>query len=63
MDDLELMRQSGTISIGDDLYGLSIKELEARITQFEAEIIRVKRELEKKTQEMNAADSLFGPKT
>lgn len=62
MDDLEPLRQSGTIAIGDDLYGLSINELEQRITFFEAEINRVKRELEKKTQEMSAADSLFSPK-
>jgi uncharacterized small protein (DUF1192 family) len=62
MDDLEPLRQSGTIAIGDDLYGLSIGELEQRVTLFETEITRVKRELEKKTQDLNAADSLFRPK-
>ncbi len=62
MDDLETVRQSGTITVGEDLYGLSLKELETRISVFEAEIIRVKHELKKKTQERNAADDLFGAK-
>lgn len=62
MDDLETLRHSETISIDDELYGLSLKELETRILLFEAEILRLKRELEKKTQERSEADQLFSSK-
>jgi uncharacterized small protein (DUF1192 family) len=62
MDDETLMSQSGTIAVGEDLYGVSIDELEARIKVFETEITRVKLELEKKRRERQVADSLFGGK-
>lgn len=48
--------------IGEDLYGLSVHELGARIEAYEVEILRLKRELEKKSSERLAADALFSPK-
>jgi len=63
MDQNESLRQSGTISVGEDLYGISIEELKDRLSLFEAEIIRVKAELEKKTRERSAAEDIFGSKS
>lgn len=48
---------------GEDLYGLSVKELEQRIMDYRGEIIRLEAELSKKSAERSAADALFGKKT
>lgn len=45
--------------IGEGLYGLSLFELEARIEAYNAEIIRLRHELAKKSDEKQAADALF----
>jgi len=50
------------IEIGEDLYGISIDELEERIITLRTEINRLEHELDKKKQERSAADSLFGKK-
>lgn len=47
-------------SIGDDLYGVSIDELQERITILKDEISRIEAELDKKKRERSAADNLFG---
>jgi uncharacterized small protein (DUF1192 family) len=49
-----------TYRIGEGLYGLSLHELEARISAYHAEITRLQAELIKKDQEKQAADRLFG---
>lgn len=49
-----------TYRIGEGLYGLSLHELEARISAYEAEITRLQTELIKKAEEKQAADRLFG---
>ncbi len=46
-------------SIGGDLYGVSVAELEYRIGLLTTEIIRIEAELTKKKQELNAAQQLF----
>lgn len=51
-----------TFSIGEGLYGLSVHELEARIAAYRAEIARLQVELDKKSQDRIAADTLFAPK-
>ena len=61
MDENEALRQIGTITLGEDLYGLSRDELRTRIEALEAEKTRVTKELEKKQSERSAADTLFGP--
>jgi len=45
--------------IGEDLYGVSIEELQTRISVLKTEISRLQDEFEKKKVERNAADSLF----
>ena len=47
-------------SIGEDLYGISIHELEARILILRDEISRIDSELDKKKRERSDADNLFG---
>ena len=49
-------------AIGEELYGLSLHELEARITAYRAEIARLEAELAKKRGERSAADALFAPR-
>ena len=63
MDENESMRQSGTLIVGEDLYGISIEELKERLSIFEAEIKRVEAELEKKIRERSAAEGIFGSKS
>ena len=52
-----------TYRIGEDLYGLSVHELDARILAYGDEITRLRMEREKKGAERNAADALFAPKS
>ena len=48
--------------IGEDLYGVSVVELETRITRLQTEISRIKAELDKKKRDLSAADLLFSSK-
>jgi uncharacterized small protein (DUF1192 family) len=55
------MNQSGTnIVIGEDLYGISVTELENRIVLLKTEITRVEAELSKKQKDLLDAEQLFG---
>ena len=47
------------IKIGEDLYGISVIELEERIAILKEEIIRCENELGKKQNEMSAAHDIF----
>ncbi len=49
-------------AIGEDLYGVSVAELELRVGVLEDEISRIKTELAKKQVELSAADKLFAQK-
>ncbi len=49
--------------IGEDLYGVSVAELELRVGVLEDEISRIKAELTKKQVELSAADKLFAQKS
>ncbi len=58
------MTQSITeFSLGEDLYAVSVAELESRLGLLEGEITRIKRELAKKQSERSAADNLFARKS
>ncbi len=46
--------------IGEDLYAVSVNELETRITLLNEEISRLEAEITKKLRERDAADKLFG---
>ncbi len=58
------MRQSETLfQIGEDLYGISVDELNSRLSVLKGEIKRIELELAKKTADLSAADLLFKPKS
>lgn len=58
------LRQSETMfQIGEDLYGVSVDELNDRLGVLKAEISRIELELTKKSAELSAADLLFKPKS
>lgn len=46
-------------TIGEDLYGISVAELDSRIVLLRAEIHRIETELAKKQKDLNAAQQLF----
>ena len=48
---------------GEDLYGLSVSELSDRIAIYQAEIIRLEAERDKKAKDQDAAHALFGKKS
>jgi len=52
--------QKYDFKLGEDLYGVSIHELESRIELLTDEISRLQAELEKKAEEKTAAEKLFG---
>lgn len=58
-EDVPSREELDRFKVGEDLYGLSLHELETRIVAYEAEITRLKAELEKKAREKSAAYQLF----
>jgi len=46
-------------AVGDDLSALSVKELEERVSEFEAEILRIKADIAGKQSSKSAADAFF----
>jgi uncharacterized small protein (DUF1192 family) len=58
-DELQPRKTQSGAAIGDNLSTLSVAELEARIAAFEAEIARVREELEAKQRHEQAASALF----
>jgi len=58
------MPQSDTkFEIGEDLYGVSIAELETRIDLLDSERVRIEAELSRKKSEFSMADNLFRKKS
>jgi len=47
---------------GEDLYGLSVSELDERISIYQSEITRLEAERVKKQAETDAAHAIFGKK-
>lgn len=55
------MSQSETVfAIGEDLYGISVEELQARLKILHDETRRIEAELEKKRKDLGDAQKLFG---
>lgn len=48
---------------GEDLYGLSVSELDSRIAIYQAEIVRLEGERAKKQAESDAAHAIFSKKS
>ena len=59
MDWDEIKAPSSTFVIGEELRTLSVAELTYRVTALEAEIVRVKSEIEAKLRQAQAADAFF----
>jgi len=58
----ELRQSETTFDIGDDLYGVSVAELNMRLDVLKGEISRIELELTKKSADLSAADLLLKPK-
>lgn len=59
----EDVRQSETgFVLGEDLYGVSVTEIETRIARLHIEVERLEIELRKKKHDLSAADLLFSQK-
>lgn len=50
-------------TIGEDLYGVSVAELQLRVAALEAEVSRIEGELAKKQADLSAADKIFAQKS
>ena len=61
-DDTEPAAKPQNVTVGEDLYGVSVRELEARIILLRAEIDRTQDALTKKSRELSDAETLFAPK-
>jgi uncharacterized small protein (DUF1192 family) len=60
-DDLPLSGETSPRP-GEDLYGLSVSELDERISIYQSEIARLETERIKKRAESDAAHAIFGKK-
>ena len=59
MDDAEIRREGLNFVVGEDLYGVSVQQLQERLEILRAEQARIEREIEKKTKELSSAESFF----
>ena len=59
MFDDDAPRPQRQIVVGEELYGLSVAELEERVERLKAEIARTEAEMTKKSSERAAADAFF----
>ena len=59
LDDADLKRAGQAFCVGEDLYGVSVAQLTARLEILEAEQARIKQEIEKKAKGLSSAESFF----
>ncbi len=59
MDDKDLKKAGEGFRIGEDLYAVSIADLEMRILLLSAETRRIKSEIDKKNKEKAKAENIF----
>lgn len=58
---MDNMAQKETeFSVGGDLYGTSVEELQQRVQILKSEIMRIEAELVKKQSDLSDAEKLFG---
>lgn len=58
----EPLKKGQNVTVGDDLYGVSVAELSERIEILKAEILRTEAALTKKRAELSEAETLFAPR-
>ncbi|HML27939.1 MAG TPA: DUF1192 domain-containing protein [Hyphomicrobium sp.] len=59
LDDLLPQKKPSGVTIGESLETLSVVELEKRVRDLEAEIVRVRAEIDRKKRHEEAARALF----
>ncbi|PHR91345.1 MAG: hypothetical protein COA69_12605 [Robiginitomaculum sp.] len=59
MDEQELRAAGTTFLVGEDLYGISIDQLQERTNILNAEIERISIALHKKNEELTVAENFF----
>jgi len=59
LGDADLKRAGQTFCVGEDLYGVSISQLEERLKVLEAEQARIAREIAKKAKDLTSAEGFF----
>ncbi len=59
MDEMELRTAGQTFLVGEDLYAVSVDQLNTRIIILEAELVRLSTAVGKKSEELSAAESFF----
>ncbi len=59
MDDMELRAAGKTFTVGEDLYGVSVKQLTERVDIIKSELARIERALLKKAGELSDAENFF----
>ncbi len=59
MEDADLKRAGQAFLVGEDLYGVSLAQLEERVEILSAEKVRIEREIKKKAVELAGAESFF----
>ncbi|NNC37060.1 MAG: DUF1192 family protein [Acidimicrobiales bacterium] len=59
MEIADLRKLGAEFSVGDDLYGVSLAQLNERLDVLRAEIARIHAEIDKKGAEMSKAEDFF----
>ncbi len=59
LNDADLNRVGQAFRVGEDLYGVSVTQLEERLNILSAEQARISREIAKKAKELSSAEDFF----
>lgn len=59
MDDIELRKLGTTFQVGEDLYTVSVDQINERIEILQAELVRLATALDKKKQGLSSAETFF----
>lgn len=59
MDELELKAVGQNFRIGEDLYGVSVTQLNVRVDILKAELARIDLAIHKKNEELTMAEAFF----
>ena len=59
MDDIELRKLGAAFQVGEDLYTVSVDQINERIEILQAELVRLATALDKKKQGLSSAETFF----